>query len=161
MLNRLGIRLSRAFVTVSVSMLAAMIACAAPAHGQEQLDAEPRFAGERLVFTVSGAYTNYVLSVAGPESYYAQIQGARSAPTLRLRDHGAVPDGLYQWQLSAATNRMVQGAARMDQTSNGREPGAGTPRIGAQTSGAFRVEDGRIMIFDDLTEPAPGAGEGG
>jgi hypothetical protein len=148
-------------ITVSASMLAALIVWAAPAHGQERLDAEPRFAGERLVFTVSGDYTNYVLSVAGPESYYAQIQGARSAPTLRLRDHGAVPDGLYQWQLSAATNRMVPGAARMDQTLNGREPGAGAPRIGAETSGAFRVEDGRIMIFDDLTEPAPGAGEAG
>lgn len=161
MLNRLSIRLSGAFMTLSASALAAVVVCAAPAHGQEQLDAEPRFAGERLVFTVSGAYTNYVLSVAGPESYYAQIQGARSAPTLRLRDHGAVPDGLYQWQLSAATNRTVPGAARTDQTSNGREPGAGTPRIGAQTSGAFRVEDGRIMIFDDRPEPAPGAGEGG
>lgn len=158
MLNRLAIRVSSAIATLSAGVLAAMIACAGAAQGQEQLDAEPRFAGERLVFSVSGAYTNYVLSVAGPESYYAQIEGARSAPTLRLRDHGAVPDGLYQWQLSAATNRVLPGAARMDQTLNGRQPSAGAPRIGAQTSGAFRVEDGRIMIFEDLTEPAPGAG---
>ncbi|MGJ3230789.1 MAG: hypothetical protein ACFE0P_03245 [Oceanicaulis sp.] len=144
-----------------ILLAASFWAFGAGASAEERLQVEPRFAGERLVFTVSGAYTGYVLTVVGPEEYYARAEAARSAPTLRLRDHGAVPDGLYQWEMTAATNRVAPGAARVDQARNGREPGVAAPRIGARASGAFRVEDGRIMVFDELEEPTPGASQAG
>lgn len=131
---------------------------AAPAAANEALEARVRLVGERVAFDVDGRYTNYMLTISGPEGYLASAEGARSAPTVRLADHGAVVDGRYQFQLTAATDRIDPSARQVDQSANGREPGAGLPRIGAALSGSFVVEDGRIKTFEQIDEPEPGDG---
>lgn len=136
---------------VRILLASAALLIAGPAFA-ETLDAEARFAGERLTFDVRGDYTNFTVTVSGPEGYYAQAQGARSAPTLRLRDYGDVPDGSYSYQLVAATGRVDTVAARVDQRVNGREPGTARPRVGASTTGRFQVINGRIVPFEALEE---------
>lgn len=135
-----------------VSLLFASIGAGANA-ADESIQGQARFVGERVAFNIQGRYTNYVLTISGPEGYRARAEGARSAPTIRLADHGEVVDGLYTYQLTAATDRVDQTQARVDQRTNGREPGSGTPMVGASMSGNFRVEEGRIRIFEDLEEP--------
>lgn len=130
----------------------------AQAFNDEDLDGRIRLLGERIAFDIDGRYTNYVLVIAGPEGYQARAEGARSAPTLRLADHGDVPDGRYRYSLTAATDRIDPSTQRVDHAANGREPGAGVARIGASLSGSFVVEDGRLRIFEDLEEPQPGDG---
>lgn len=128
---------------------------AANALQQEALDAQARLTDERIGFTVQGRYTNYTLTITGPEGFVARAQGQRSAPTVRLADHGATPDGLYTYQLTAATDRIDPSARRVDQRTNGREPGVAAPLIGALMTGQFRVENDRIRIFEQIDEPAP------
>lgn len=142
---------------ILISLIFAAFGSAASAQA-ETLKGEARLLGERIAFDVEARYTQYVLTITGPEGYTARAQGARSAPTVRLADHGAVPDGVYRYQLTAATDRIAPGARRADHAANGREPGAGLARVGAALDGVFRVEDGRIQRFEQLDEPAAGEG---
>jgi hypothetical protein len=138
---------------IAVSLAAGLGAAAA---AQVRLQGEVRLTPERIGFDVQGRYTNYTLTIGGPEGYLARAEGSRTPPTVRLADHGDVPDGVYSYQLTAATDQIDPAARRVDQRVNGREPGLAAPRIGAQLSGYFRVEDERIQIFEQIEEPAPG-----
>ena len=143
-------------------MYARLLACVlafaglsgASAGEREAMEAELRLSADRVSFEIDGRYTNYSLTISGPSGYLAQASAARSAPTVRLADYGAAPDGLYTFDLSAATDRIDASVGRVDHAANGREPGAGSPRVGAYFSGRFRVVDGRIAIFEQLEEPS-------
>ncbi|PWE18730.1 hypothetical protein DDZ18_03820 [Marinicauda salina] len=124
---------------------------AAPAAA-ETLRADERFTQTRLVFSVNGSYTNYTLTVSGPQGFHAQAHGERSAPTLRLADYGEVPDGVYNYQLTAATDRFREQVSQASRMNNGRENTTMRPRVGASVSGAFHVRDGRIREFEDIEE---------
>jgi len=139
-------------------VLGAVMAVSSAAAGQVAIDAAVRLTPDRIGFDVEGRYTNYTLTVAGPQGYHARAEGRRTPPTLRLSDYGETPDGVYSFNLTAATNQLAPQARRVDQSDNGRAANAGAPRIGASLSGHFRVVDGRIRIFDQEEEPS---GQGG
>jgi hypothetical protein len=130
----------------------------AAALEQEALRADVRLTADRVGFDLQERYSNYTLTLTGPQGYVAQAEGARSAPTIRLADHGDVPDGVFTYSLTAATDRLDMSARLVDQRVNGREPGVARPRIGAQMTGQFRVENGRIQIFEQVDEPASNGG---
>jgi hypothetical protein len=148
------LEISVMFVRTFAVVLALAGLSGASAMEREALDAELRLSPDRVSFQVEGRYTNFTLTISGPAGYLAQAQAARSAPTVRLADYGDAPDGLYTFDLNAATDRIAAGAGRIDHAANGREPGAGSPRVGAYLSGNFRVVDGRIAIFEQLEEPS-------
>ena len=135
------------------SIVAIVLAISSPAYGQVDIDGMVRLTADRIGFDIEGRYTNYTLTVAGPQGYQARAEGRRSPPTLRLSDHGETPDGVYTYSLTAATNRVALQARRADHAVTGRQPGAGGPRIGASMSGHFRVVGGRIRVFEQTEEP--------
>lgn len=134
-----------------IAFLTLTVLSVAPASA-ETLRATEQFTQTRLAFSVTGTFTNYTLTVSGPHGYYAQAYGARTVPTLRLADQGEVPDGLYTYQLTAATDRYQEQVGTVNQLNNGRDNTTQRPRVGASASGSFRVRDGRILEFDDIEE---------
>lgn len=134
-----------------IAIAALGLLAAAPASA-ETLRASEQFTATRLAFSVEGSYTNYTLSVSGPQGYYAQAHGARSVPTLRLADYGEVPDGQYSYLLTAATDRYQEQVSQASRLDNGRDQATTRPRVGVAMSGSFQVRDGRILEFEDVEE---------
>ena len=114
---------------------------------QEQL------VGTRILFNADPSLSNFTLSVTGPNGYHGSVSSARVAPSFRLADHGEVLDGIYQFEISAATPERRRNATPQQAAYNGRDPRAGsTAYLGYTYSGAFRVVNGRIMEFDQAEQ---------
>jgi hypothetical protein len=113
---------------------------------------EEDFSGTRLSFSADSALSNFTLNVSGPDDYYGQIFSARVVPSFRLADHGSVPDGIYRYQITAATPERVRRASPRPDGADGREPGAGPGFVGMSQSGSFRVVNGRILELDPTVE---------
>lgn len=109
---------------------------------------EEQFAGTRLSFAPNPDLSNFTLRVTGPDGYAGQVFSPRVVPSFRLADHGSVPDGLYTYEITAATRERVRRASPMQASANGRAPGAGTGFVGMSQSGSFRVVNGRILELD-------------
>jgi len=131
---------------------------AAPAHAQsERTEREYRIqeqaAGSRLRFDADPALSNFTLSVTGPDGYHGSVTSARVPPSFRLVDHGDVLDGIYNFEMTAATPERRRDASPQQAAYNGRDPSAGTTAyLGYTYSGAFRVVNGRIMEFDQAEQ---------
>lgn len=110
---------------------------------------EERFAGGRLSFSADSGLSNFTLRVSGPDGYTGQIYSERVVPTFRLADHGSVADGLYYYEITAATPERARRASPQDLAFNGRDPGSsGGGFVGVSYSGSFRVANGRILELD-------------
>ena len=109
---------------------------------------EEAFSGSRLVFNGGTGLSNFTLRVAGPDGYQGEVYSARVLPTLRLEDHGRVPDGLYTYELTAATQERAVVASPRPSGSDGRPASAGVGFVGVSQNGSFRVADGRIVEID-------------
>jgi hypothetical protein len=109
---------------------------------------EERFSGTRLNFNVESSLSNFTLRVTGPDGYHGQVFSARSAPSYRLGDYGTVADGLYYYEMTAATTQTARMATPPVAGANGRSGQARPGTIGTATSGSFRVANGQILILD-------------
>jgi len=109
---------------------------------------QENFSGTRLNFETASTLTNFSLTVTGPDGYVGEVFSARVAPSLRLGDHGAISDGLYMYQVTAATDVQAQMASPTIPGSDGRSPHARPGMIGTSKSGTFQVVNGQIFEFD-------------
>lgn len=144
--------------TAFICALTLALGAASSSFSDEAMRGDVRLTSDRIGFDLQERYSNYTLTVTGPNGYSARAEAARTAPTLRLADYGDVPDGIFTFSLTAATDRIDPSVRAVDQRVNGREPGVRAPRLGAQMSGQFRVEDGRIQVFEQVEEPASNDG---
>lgn len=108
-----------------------------------------RFSGGRIYFDSNPTYFNFSVSVSGPSGYYGRVYSERRAPSFRLADFGDVEDGVYTFEITAATQEVMRQSSREPAGYNGRDASAGQPRVGVSFSGSFRVENGEIRIFDE------------
>jgi hypothetical protein len=117
----------------------------------DDLKVEQRFTDTTVGFSLPSSNGNVTLTISGPEGYQASAQSSRGAPTIDLRQQGTPPDGLYKYQLAAATGEKTKVRTPHD---NGREGGPkGEQGKGATASGVFRVKDGKIVKPDSAPEP--------
>ncbi|WP_323760976.1 hypothetical protein [Maricaulis sp.] len=108
-----------------------------------------RLAGTRLYFEGEPSFFNYSVRVTGPNGYVGEVFSARRAPSFRLSDHGAVDDGVYRYEVTAATGDVVQHSSPHSRRANGREASAQVPRIGIASDGSFRVVNGQIFASSE------------
>ncbi len=121
--------------------------------------AEERFSGDVVQVVLAGQVHNTTLSIVGPGGYYAQAYAKAGTPMIKLSQHGPVADGLYIWQVTAATDEMIEvrdeGLRSGSSNSSGylsTSPGTITITKGTAESGSFRVENGAILPRIDATE---------
>tara|TARA_R110000868_G_scaffold11644_6_gene56952 strand:+ start:24957 stop:25406 length:450 start_codon:yes stop_codon:yes gene_type:complete len=107
-----------------------------------------QFVGSRLSFRAEPTLTNFTLRVSGPDGYHGEIQSARVAPTFRLADFGSVPDGLYTYEITAATTEQEVLATPAVAGADGRSGRARPGLVGTSTTGSFRVVNGQILQMD-------------
>ncbi|MFT6660864.1 MAG: hypothetical protein ACJA0K_000846 [Maricaulis maris] len=154
---RLFMRLERLVQTVTILSLL-LVVPASGAIGQARSAAadaglSARYAGSRIYFDADPTYFNITVSVSGPNGYHGQVFSERRAPSFRLADFGEVADGLYHFEMTAATQTYAAEPSSREQAGyNGREPTAQRPREGVSFTGSFRVENGQVLVFDDADQ---------
>jgi hypothetical protein len=112
----------------------------------DDLKAEQKFSDTTVGFDLAGQYSNLTLTIAGPNDFHASAFSNSGAPTIDLSRFGAVEDGTYTYQLTAATPERMKSRTRLD---DGREAHAAREsQKGVAMSGAFRVKDGAIIKLE-------------
>ena len=109
----------------------------------DSLDAQPSFSRATIGFVAAKAYGGGTLTVVGPNGFAASVTNKAGLPILNLAQFGAVPDGQYTYQLSAATAELDTSATTQN---NGRANSSIKPRKGVALSGVFVVRGGSIVI---------------
>ena len=138
--------------SVAFGLAAALVMGLANASLANEMIAAKQLSGTTVGFVLKGSYTNATLSVSGPDGFHAQVFSKGGAVAVNLSEHGAVVDGQYSFQLTAASGvAMRAGSAAADgRASTGRalsqKPG--------EASGSFSVRGGKIINGDaaGLTE---------
>lgn len=122
---------------------------------QEALAAKPPSSGTRISFTLPAGYFNATLSVSGPDGRVISASARQGSPVIDISGANAMGDGVYTWQLTAASPKTKQVPA---DTANGRDNvkanmrGQMTVNVGAASSGTFLVKSGKIVDTSKLTE---------
>jgi len=125
-----------------IALAAGLVVGLAGAGFADDLKMEPRFTSTGVAFELKGAYRNVTLTIVGPNEFYARAYSTSGAPSIDLSRLGAVEDGTYTYELTAATDAVIKSKHKVD---NGRDPRAAEPRVGVSASGTFAVRGGAIV----------------
>jgi hypothetical protein len=109
------------------------------------LNAKQKFTDTEVVFELAGPYSNLTLTISGPNGLNASAHHRTGSPLIDLRKLGAIDDGDYLYQLTAATDEKVPDRSGLD---NGRDGGPVTILKSVSTSGQFQVKGGAIVKYD-------------
>ena len=112
----------------------------------DDLIAGELFTGTRVGFELKGAFRHVSLSISGPRDFHVSAEAQRRAPTIDLARSGPVEDGLYTYQLHAATDDKVKSRSTLDNGRDAKERDETSRGIAA--SGIFRVRNGAIVPVD-------------
>jgi hypothetical protein len=116
------------------------------ASDADELKAETKFRDTVVGFNLKESYSDVSLAVSGPSHFHASVHTRGTAPAIDLRDFGRLEDGLYNYQLNAATNTMVRTNSKLDNGRGERE--RAEVRRGVATSGVFWIKNGAIVQHD-------------
>ncbi|HEX2256149.1 MAG TPA: hypothetical protein VHG92_05495 [Afifellaceae bacterium] len=138
---------------MNAAKLALAVAVAAGLAGiasAQEMKASQRSSGGVVGFDLQGPYKNVTLSIAGPKGFSATTSVERGNPSLNLGR--GLPDGVYTYQLSAATDEPADVVPQG--LDNGRGEGAKDrkPLRDVSTSGSFVVRNGSILPPQALAE---------
>ncbi|MGB9365357.1 MAG: hypothetical protein WCE79_05010 [Xanthobacteraceae bacterium] len=118
----------------------------------QDLKGAPRFGDTQVGFapTVTAAiYTNFTLSVSGPNGFHARASADREVPTIDLSRFGGFDDGMYNFEVTASSEEKLPVRTALD---NGRDGGPTTSVLQTvSASGVFHVSGGTIEKFDPKT----------
>ena len=129
---------------IAVYGLAAFLA-AGGACLAEDLKATQAFTESEIKFEPGGKYSNFTLTVTGPNGFHATVAAKDAMPSLDLKRAGASDDGVYHFQLTASTDATVPLRSDLD---DGRPTRRTTMQQGASLSGHFELKGGTIVKFD-------------
>ena len=111
-------------------------------HADDMVAAK-QFSGTNLGFLLKGALRNSTLSVAGPDDFHASTFSKSGAVAIDLGKFGALEDGLYHYQITAATD---QPANVRTPLNDGRDDNAKVKLLkSVEMSGTFDVTGGKIV----------------
>ena len=127
--------------------LAACLAVGMSGTGSAQdLKATQKLTDTVLGFETGSGYSNFTLTVTGPNGFHASAASKDAAPSLDLRGAGAADDGIYNYQLTASTGEKVPVRTALD---NGRSGAASDSVLQyVSASGQIHLKGGMIVKFD-------------
>jgi hypothetical protein len=112
----------------------------------QDLKATPKLTDTQVALDSGGSYSNYTLTVTGPNGFHASASSKSEVPTIDLRRIGAFDDGLYRYHLTASTDEKVPIRSTLDDGRGGKRPDSTVKSV--STSGVFHVKGGSITKFD-------------
>jgi hypothetical protein len=127
-----------------------LAAClAAGIHGAclaNDLPATEQFSETTVEFKIDGQFGVLMLTVAGPNGYYASATARTASPIIELKSFGAFDDGEYGYQLTASTDDKITLRTPLN---DGRDDKPTTTIFkGLSKSGSFNVSRGMIVKHD-------------
>lgn len=136
----------------SIPTALAALVLAAPGVGmaaetlkpEVKIDATEAFEGTRVAFKVGGRYANATLSITGPANYHAIAHNQSTLPTISLKKHGKLVDGIFSYTLTAVVAGDEQEVLNPG-LDNGRGDFPKVLPILAVASGRFCLKDGKIV----------------
>ena len=135
--------------SATLGVLAYLAVGCSSAGWAQDLKATPKLADTQIAFDAGGSFSNYTLTVTGPNGFHAVATSRTGAPSIDLRQIGAFDDGTYHYELTAATDEKVPVRSTLD---NGRKGGpdarAGAAVRSVSTGGVFTVKGGAIIMPD-------------
>jgi hypothetical protein len=139
-------------MNVAMLGLAAILAAgSAGACLADDLLANPKFTESTLGFDLKSRYSNFTFTVTGPAGFSAQEFSSSSPPSLDIRKFNDLPDGVYVYQLSAATDEKIRTYTPPD--NNGRDgTPAGTVLKSASLTGSFLLTKG-VITTREASQP--------
>jgi hypothetical protein len=131
---------------MKITMLC-LAACAAVGMSSaclaDDMVAADKMGGTKVGFLLKDALSNATLTVSGPDSFHASAYSKSGAVAIDLGESGPVEDGVYNYQITAATAELAKVRTPLD---NGRDRAAEiTPHQSMATSGTFLVKGGAIV----------------
>jgi hypothetical protein len=124
---------------------ASLSICLAGACLADDMVAAEQVAGTTIGFVLKGSYNNATLSVAGPNDFQASTFSRGGAVVLELSKFGALADGTYNYQLTAAASEGSRTDNGLNDGRGGSPKGAG--RRAAAKNGTFNIKGGKIADY--------------
>jgi hypothetical protein len=126
----------------------------------DDMVAAEKFSGTNLGFQLQNSLSNATLAVSGPDDFHASASSKTGAIALDLAKLGPVEDGVYHYQITAATPDLAKVRTSLN---NGRDRAAEMKqRKSVAMSGTFQVKDGKIVApvpaAKDSRRDAPAGG---
>ncbi len=107
------------------STILGVVACVAlgisSAGWAQDLKATQKLTDTQIGFDPGGTYSNYTLTVTGPNGFHASASSKSDVPTIDLRRIGAFDDGTYRYHLTASTDEKVPVRSTLDDGRGGRQ----------------------------------------
>lgn len=137
---------------IAILGLAAIIAAGLPQTClADDLPATEQFKESTVEFKIDGTLGTLMLTVAGPNGFYASATARSASPSIDLRRYGDYDDGEYTYHLTASTDGKIKLRTPLD---DGRDQGPTTEILkGVATSGTFKVSRG-LIVKNDTTAPS-------
>jgi hypothetical protein len=102
-----------------------------------------RVLGNAVGIAIPGT-TNATLRVSGPNGFYMQTFSRSGSVALQLGAAGRLPDGLYHYEVTAATAQRVPNPNRLLNSGRMNEPAM--VNVGTSRFGTFNVKNGAIVL---------------
>lgn len=109
----------------------------------QDLPATEQFSDTTVTFKIDRQFGLLMLTVAGPNGYFASATARTASPIIELKSFGSYDDGSYSYNLTASTDEKVPVRTPLD---NGRSDGKADSRFKQiSLSGQFLVRGGTIV----------------
>ena len=109
----------------------------------DDMVAAEQLGGKKSGFLLKGSLSNATLTVSGPDSFHASAFSKSGAVAIDLGESGPLEDGVYNYQITAATADLAKVRTSLD---NGRDPAVEKAQHTSMAmSGTFLVKDGAIV----------------
>lgn len=113
--------------------------------------AKTSLAGSEVRIALGSGYFNAILTVAGPNGFHARAESKSGTVSIDLIKAGAKGEGLYTYEVTAASNQTETIAKPLD---NGRGDGVdkAVRQKGVSMAGNFSAANGLIKAQTNMTE---------
>jgi hypothetical protein len=131
----------------AASSVAAILAvCISSPGWAQEMKPTKKFSETQIAIDPGAAFSNYTLTVTGPNGFHASASSRSEVPSIDLRRIGAFDDGTYHYQLTVSTSERVPVRDTLDNGRGGKRPE--TMAGSVSTSGVFQVKGGSIVKSD-------------
>lgn len=135
---------------LGVWLAGAMTLAATAAFANEGMDAKVTLRGSEVHVKLGAGLSNATLSISGPNGFYAQTSSESGSPSIDLIKAGGLADGVYTYEVTAATSETTENLNPMDNGRGGVDDA--TSVVSASTSGSFRASGGIIAKLASQAE---------